>query len=113
MRICLPLAVLAIALAVLPVSAESPLIEVLDTNHDGAVESGEVLAAANAAFDRMSGPLPDSLRERFRRKFLASVARWFRAADLDGSGRLEGNELELPGGQKLARLLSRPRGSAE
>ena len=95
-----------------PACAESKLMTLLDMNKDGAVELCETRVAASASFERIIREGPVGLvsqvsQERFKRKFLAAVDKWFKAADADGNGRLDESELQLPAGQKLEKLLSR------
>jgi hypothetical protein len=111
----MPRFLFAAFLLVTPVSgahAESQLIAKLDTNKDGALDLDETQAGASAAFEKLLRTLPSEFssqerQDRLRRKFLAAVKRWFKAADIDGNGKLDESELEGPGGLKVEMLLSK------
>jgi hypothetical protein len=100
------LAIPAIVIAGASAHAESKLLTMLDTNKDGVLELEEVQTEAAAAFGRLikEGPfglVSQDKQDRYRRKFLAAVAKWFKAADADNNGKLDESEVEGPAGAKL------------
>jgi hypothetical protein len=94
-----------------PASAASKGMRMLDTNKDGTIDIDEANTAAAAMFDWLARGLkmadPDKVGTRTKAEYLALVAVWFKAADLDGDGKLDENELYLPAGRKLLKLLRR------
>lgn len=103
-------AVLTIPL-VPPASAASKGMQTLDMNKDGTIDINEAKVAAAAMFDWFARELkmadPDKVGTRTKDEYLALVAVWFKAADLDGDGKLDENELRFSAGRKLLKLLRR------
>src|SRR5260370_1327489 len=96
------LAFAAFAVLAIPAFAASRAMQMLDTNNDGAIDIEEADAAAAAMFDWLAQHKVGSLTKD---EYLALVAKWFKAADQDGDGKLDEDELRLPAGRKLQRLL--------
>lgn len=63
---------------------------------DGTVDMNEAKAAATALFDRLGG---------HQERCLALVEKWFKAADRNGDGKLDGQELNAAAGKRLLKLL--------
>jgi Ca2+-binding EF-hand superfamily protein len=113
--------------AVLPASAKSSLIRMLDSDNDGTVDLAEAKKAASAVFDKLERDKDGTLdkRELARRlsakelaaadpdhdgtltkdEYLALVEQRFRAADPDHDGTLDAKELNTAAGRALLRLL--------
>ena len=92
--------------------ATSQLMALLDSDKDGTVDLAEAVAVAGALFDRLDGQaearlLSKETRAVFKSNYIALVTKWFRAADLDGDGTLDEDELQTPAGRKLEKLLHR------
>jgi hypothetical protein len=77
-----------------PVFAASRAMTLLDTNKDGTIDIAEAGAAASAL-----------LGQHDQQKYLKLIAKWFKAADLNGDGRIDEQELHAPAGRILNRLL--------
>jgi Ca2+-binding EF-hand superfamily protein len=105
------LAFAAFAVLATPAFAASKAMQMLDTNKDGAIDIKEVDAAAAAMFDWLAQEFkmadPDKVGTLTKDEYLALVARWFSAADQDGNGKLDEDELRLPADRKLQKLLRR------
>jgi Ca2+-binding EF-hand superfamily protein len=97
-KIMIRFAASVILAAVLSTSAfaASDAIQMLDTNKDGTVDMNEAKAAATALFDRLGG---------HQERCLALVEKWFKAADRNGDGKLDGQELNAAAGKRLLKLL--------
>jgi hypothetical protein len=92
--------------------ATSQLMALLDADKDGTADLAEAVDVAAALFDRLDGQaearvFSKETRALFRSNYIALVTRWFRAADLDGDGTLDEDELLTPAGRKLEKLLHR------
>ena len=121
------LAVGTLFAAILPATAKSNLIRMLDTDNDGTVDLAEAKKAASALFDKLERDKDGTLdkRELARRlsakelaaadpdhdgtltkdEYLAVVEQRFSAADPDHDGTLDTKELNTAAGRALLRLL--------
>jgi Ca2+-binding EF-hand superfamily protein len=79
-----------------PVCAASRVMTLLDTNNDGSIDMDEAIAAARAF---LAGHQLDE------KKYHKLIAKWFKAADLNGDGRIDERELHAPEGRFFSRLL--------
>jgi Ca2+-binding EF-hand superfamily protein len=75
---------------------DSDAMQMLDTNKDGTIDMDEAKAAATTLFDRPGG---------HQGRYLALVEKWFRAADSNGDGKVDDQELNAAAGKRLLRLL--------
>jgi Ca2+-binding EF-hand superfamily protein len=79
-----------------PVCAASRVMTLLDTDKNGTIDMNEANTAANAF---LAEHQPD------KKKYLKLIAKWFKAADLNGDGRIDEQELHAPEGKIFSRLL--------
>ncbi len=79
-----------------PVCAASRIMTLLDTNNDGTIDMDEASAAASAFLAE---------HQQDRKKYLKLIAKSFKAADLNGDGRLNEQELHAPEGKIFSTLL--------
>jgi Ca2+-binding EF-hand superfamily protein len=85
----------------------------MDADNDGIVDLNDVRVAARGICDRLRDKepslalAPKETQDRFERRFLALVTTLFKAADVDGDGKVEKDELRTPAGRNLEKLLMR------
>jgi hypothetical protein len=86
-------------------------MKMMDADQDGIVDMNDVREVARGICDRLSDKQPSPASKesqvRFKRRFLGLVTAYFKAADVDGIGKLEEDELRSAPGRNLEKLLMR------
>ena len=94
-----------------PAVGASDLLTALDADKDGIVDLNDVRLVARGICDRLRDKEPSftskESQDRFKRRFLELVTALFKAADVDGDGTLDADELRSPAGRNLEKLLMR------
>jgi len=96
-----------------PAVGASDLLTALDADKDGIVDLNDVRLVARGICDRLRDKepslalAPKESQDRFKRRFLELVTALFKAADVDGDGTLDADELRSPAGRNLEKLLMR------